>query len=366
MSARLRPRRLRAALAIAAATIPLAAAAAAAAAAPAPAAGVSTTYRAAFSGTFVYTHERGTEDGSNVSSESATFAVTLHADAVEFVDGLLLRPVVIDRVEVSDGRSSRSERGEDYRKDCSGVTVVSPTPASLLQTQAHLPSAPPNSVTLVPFVAASLSMGCIDEQGRPFVETIELGNLPSGRRPRGGGPFDLKYAIPRERMGDARITFGPYDRTVSNAADCPFRDVYTRTCTVAVRGAALVLDLVSSREEPDDGLLAPLGPITPRVTRGARRATTRATCPAGCRARIRVFLPGGRLGRSFAIPSAARPLASRSLTLKPSRRPQTIALPLGAAARAAARRAGALRLELTLDPPKGRTVSRAVVVPVPR
>ncbi len=367
MSARPRLRRPRAALAATAAAaavlLPLAAASPSSAA---DGLGLKDTYRGAFSGTVVYTQEKSTEDGSNRSSESATFAITLHADDVEFVDDLLLRPVTISNIQVSDGRASRSETGEDHSKTCSGTSVVSPTPAALLPTRGFRPAAAPTDLTLVPFVAADLAMNCTDSDGGAFAESIRLGNLPTDRRPRGGGPFDIALAVPREQVGRSRLTFNPPDRTVANAADCPFRDLYTRTCTVSVRGAALVLDLVHS---DDDDLLAPPPLFRAKVTRGARRAEVRATCRSGCGVRIRVFLPGGRLGprRGFATAAAAvRPLAVRRVTLKPSRQAQTVSLPLGAAARAAARRAGALVLEVTLDPPQGRTVTRSVVAPVTR
>lgn len=366
MRASSRPRHPRAALALAAATVATAAPAAALlSAAPASAAsiGVDATYRATFTATIAYDHDRATADGANVSSEHASFAIRLRAD-VAFVDGLLLRPVVISNLTVSDARSSRSETAEDVAKRCGGTSVLSTAPASLLPTRAFRPAAAPTEITLVPFVSADLFMSCTDKQGSVFDESIQLGNLPLGGGRAGGGPFDVAFSLPREQVGREQIVVTPPSQARANGVDCPSREVDTRTCIAAVRSPRLVLDLIESDE---DELIAPLGPIAPKVTKGARRAQTRATCPAGCRVRIRVFLPRGRLGRASAVAAAAaRPLAQRSLTLRPSSRPQLVALPLGAAARAAAKRAGALRLELTLDPPAGRTVTRSALAPLAR
>lgn len=369
MSARLRPRRPRAALAAAATT-----AAVAAALLPAPPAvaadpglWITATYRATFTATIAYDHDRSTDDGTNVSSEHAEFAVTLRAPAVTFDNGLLVTPVAIPNVTVTAARSSRSETAEDIAKRCSGTSVLSTAPASMLPTRAARPAAPPTTITVVPFLSAALFMSCTDKQGNVFDETIELGNVPPGGR-RSGAPFDVELQVPREDVGRERLIFTPPSQAKANLESCPFKDVDTTTCIAGVRNPKLVLDLIES----DAGdLLAPLGPIKPTITRGARRAQTRATCKAGCRIRIRVFLPRGRLGRASAAAApvaaaAARALAERRLTLKPSPRPQLVTLPLGAAARAAAKRAGGLRLELTLDPPAGRTVTRSALAPLAR
>jgi len=225
----------------------------------------------------------------------------------------------------------------------------------------------------VPFAAAELYMACRDTDGGVFDETLLLTNRPANGGNRGErpfGPYDQVFVVPKERVGTPRLSVAINNQR-ANAADCPDRDIYTRTCATTLRGRLeLLLDDTSERRrdvDVDDLLAPPVLDRRARLERRAREVRVRARCVRGCTLYIPIFeAPRRGRGRTRGRSSAAgRPLAVKRATLKPSRAFQTVTVPLGAAARRAVLRAGGVRIELVVDPPAGRTVHATLTARLP-
>ena len=109
-------------------------------------------------------------------------------------------------------------------------------------------------------------------------------------------------------------------------------------------------------ESDDDDLFIPL-PGSAKLAPSAASATVAVLCPAGCKG-VAVATPLARRARAAA---AAKPLARTRFSAKPGAR-RTVTLRFGAKARRAIRRAGGVRIALSVTPAGGAPIRRTAVV----
>lgn len=318
----------------------------------------------------VYLRTSEATEGSKVTREQVTgFRLRGGFSGLRFVDGRLLTSKSTERVTTSD--VSASEKfvnnwgSPPIVRSCGEGEFENNGDSMIYPVTAFDPSAGPLTVALVPFTSVRFSLLCNIETP----QIIGYGGRAHGARTRTrpDDHFRVTFTIPRDQFGDHEIEL-PIDHHSETLATCPGASDKPdlRACVSDVRGTIrLTRTFFSAEDADDDDLIAPLVPVRPRIDRRARRARVGVRCPSGCGVRIRIFLPPrrgrGRLGRASAAGGA---IADRRTNLRPGRAVRTVTVPIPPARRAALIAAGVARVEVTLDPPRGRTVRRTLGVVV--
>lgn len=127
-------------------------------------------------------------------------------------------------------------------------------------------------------------------------------------------------------------------------------------------GDDLIAPLVVPPKPVDDGddLIAPLVPAKPKVGKGARTVTFRASCPAGCAGTAVVTPAGGP--RTAAAAGAKRHVLRFRVAAGASR---TVRLTLPASVRRKLRGAKRAKLAITMRPPSGAARRTTLTVALP-
>lgn len=317
--------------------------------------------------TVTYDAAEVTESGQVTRDTTAKLVLRRWSHNLRFLDGQLITQGVLETAAFAsvEAKSHYVNRGvqpaEDYT--CQATEAENEVPGAITPMRAYTLRASPTEFGFTPVALARIDLRCGANGGR----LMGLGGRMYAPRDLGADHLRTRIEIPRDQLGDREIVV-PISATSRSLARCPGDVVQpnVRSCVTTLAGK--IRFYRTYIDPPADVLLAPLTPSRAKLDRTATRATATVRCPRGCSYRIRVFLPPragrGRLGgSSSAAPRATVAgvgeliVAARSGRLPASRAARTIEVAIPAARQAEVVAEGGALVQVTLDPPKGGTVS---------
>ncbi|HST39019.1 MAG TPA: hypothetical protein VLK58_05905 [Conexibacter sp.] len=338
---------------------------------PAAQARVRSLYSAWADVTVTYAAAEATEGGQVTRDTTAKLVMRRVTHNLRFVDGQLVSQGVLETAgfDVAEAKSHYVNRdvqpAEDYT--CETAEVDNEFPGAITPMGAFAHRASPTEFGFTPVTLARLDLRCGANGGR----FMGLGGRMYGPRDLGPDHLRTRIEIPRQQLGDSEIVV-PFSATSRSLARCPGDVIQpnVRSCVTTLAGKIRFYRTYIDPPPADELALAPLTPSRARLDSTATRASTTVRCPRGCSYRIRVFLPPragrGRIGgassaapRTRASAAAAREIvvATKAGKLPASRAARTLTLAIPAGRRAEVVADGGALIDVTLDPPKGRTVS---------
>lgn len=340
-----------------------------AAAPPAAHGQVRQVYDAWFSAQLLYDTTEASDSGLVTRETHARIGVTGWLYDLTFIDRRLITQRTAKTLKIlyseADSHYVNSYESPPDVNDCDDHNITIGVAGFANPLRAFDPNAGPTTIGFTPVPAADFGQNCTFGEGR-----FSLGVQP--HTPGFLGPDHLRaeIVVPQDQLGDDSIDL-QFGRVRDTPRRCPgtFVESDLRTCKTVLTGRMRLFRTFDDTPEPEDDLLAPPPIRRPQLDRGARRARATVRCPSGCRTRIRIFLPPrggrGRLGegstaagpRARAAAGAGAVIASASGRLPAGRAARTLSVAIPASQRAAVLEGGGALVEVTLDPPRGQTVS---------
>ncbi|MDW5593748.1 hypothetical protein VSS74_05350 [Conexibacter stalactiti] len=325
-------------------------------------------YDAWFSAELLYDTTEASENGRVTRSTTSRIGVTGWLYGLKFIERRLITQRAAETLRILYSEAdSHYVNGDDSPpdvNDCNDDSLTIGLAGVANPLRVFDPNAGPTTIGFTPVVAAAFAQTCTFGTGR-----FTLGIQPHTPGYLGADHLRAEIVVPQDQLGDDKIDL-KFGRVRNTPRRCPgtFVEPDLRTCKTVLTGR---MRLYSTYVDEGDELLAPppAPAQRPTVDRGARRARATARCPSGCRYRIRIFLAPragrGRLGEGSAATAGPRAnaavaetvIASASGRLPAGRAVRTIDVAIPAAKRAEVIEAGGALVELSLDPPRGRTVT---------
>lgn len=321
-----------------------------------------------------YAHHVVEPDGTGEFQSG--FSISTSLPKVTFRDGTLVSAgpgaTTLSNVDSSAHLVEYTEEGA-VTADCAGSQIAAAGGPTVTEA-ATAPLDGGALLTLRPFGMLSLLWTCTGPVS--FPSGLALPNVADAT---GSAPFDLAFSLPAEASSMGKVIQlvnqdVPFER-------CPLHNAYTTACTLHLEGQVTFVrtgqrtEQVPQAPATDDDLLTPLPPkpsdadlLEPLVRKSAKlsadgaRTTFTFTCGAGCTLTAHAY-PGGGGVRAAA---SARALATKRVTLARGGT-RTVTMRFGTAARRAIRRAGGVRLALSVQPRAGgKAVRRGVTLKLRR